>query len=138
MYFFIIKIWFGILRHTFLILKKWTVSHVSIFHPSLHGKEYFDTRLKGWGPIWHSWKVMDQFDTKAKGWGLKRYLNLFFFFLVFMWIHYYTTLFYTIHNLTLDVLSLIRVFTFFDCNGDNNIFSIFLIFFWQNFPLRQE
>jgi hypothetical protein len=31
----------------FLILKKYTVSHVSIFHPILNGKNHFDTRLKG-------------------------------------------------------------------------------------------
>ena len=59
----------------FLYWKK-TVNHVIIFHLTLNGKDYFDTRLKGWGPIWHNWKVRDQFDTKAKGWGPKRYLNL--------------------------------------------------------------
>ena len=36
----------------------------------------FDTKVKGWGPIWHSRKVMDQFDTKVKGWRPKQYLNL--------------------------------------------------------------
>ena len=71
----IIKIWVGIPRQTFLILKK-IINHVSIFHPTLNGKYHFDTRLKGWGLIRHSWKIRDQFDTKAKGWGLKRYLNL--------------------------------------------------------------
>ena len=56
--------------------KKKTVSHINIFHPTFNSKDHFDTRLKGWGPIWHSWKVRDQFDTKSKGWGPKWYLNL--------------------------------------------------------------
>ena len=39
-------------RHTFLILKKKkkkkkNVSHVSIFHPILNGKDHFDTTFKG-------------------------------------------------------------------------------------------
>ena len=32
--------------------------------------------MKGWGPIWHNWKVRDQFNTKTKSWGPKQYLNL--------------------------------------------------------------
>jgi hypothetical protein len=27
--------------------KKKTVSHIDIFHPTLNGKDHFDTRLKG-------------------------------------------------------------------------------------------
>ena len=53
----------------FLILKKKkkkTVSHVSIFHPTLNDNDHFDTRLKGWGPIWYNWKIKDQFYTNAK------------------------------------------------------------------------
>ena len=65
-----------------LLLKKKKISHVSIFHPTLNGNDHFDTRLKGWGLIWHSWKVMDQFDTKAKGWGQKWYLNLIWSYMV--------------------------------------------------------
>ena len=41
-------------RKTFSILKKKkqkkqkkTVSHISIFHPTLNGNDHFDTRLKG-------------------------------------------------------------------------------------------
>ena len=52
-YFFIIKIWVGMPRQIFLILKT-TVSHISIFHPTLNGVRNILTR---------GWKVEDQFDT---------------------------------------------------------------------------
>jgi hypothetical protein len=32
-------------------IKKKTVSHVSIFHPTFNGKDYFGTRLKDRRPI---------------------------------------------------------------------------------------
>ena len=47
--------------------KKRLVSHVSFFHSTLNDNDHFDTKLKSWGQIWHSWKVRDQFDTKARG-----------------------------------------------------------------------
>jgi hypothetical protein len=33
-------------RQKFLILKK-SVSHISLFYPTLNGKDHFDTKLKG-------------------------------------------------------------------------------------------
>ena len=75
--FFFLKLKYEVACHVryFLYWKK-TVNHVIIFHLTLNGKDYFDTRLKGWGPIWHNWKIRDQFNTKAKCWRPKRYLNL--------------------------------------------------------------
>ena len=68
--FFIFLIWVGMSLRNFLILKKKKkdVRYISLFHPTLYDKNYFDTKLKGWELIWHSWKVRDQFDTRAKGW----------------------------------------------------------------------
>jgi hypothetical protein len=64
-FFFIIKIWIDMSRQTFLILKK-TVSHISNFHPTLNDNDHFDTSLKGWRPIWHSWKVRTNLTQMPK------------------------------------------------------------------------
>ena len=67
--FFFLMMWHDTLVFINILIK--SVSHVSIFHPSLNHNDHFDTMLKGWGPIWHSWKVRDQFNTSAIGWGPK-------------------------------------------------------------------
>ena len=43
--------WHAMSQYLILKKKKKTVSHVSIVHPSLNDKDYFDTRLKNWEPI---------------------------------------------------------------------------------------
>ena len=58
----------------FLLLEKDPLA-MSVFSIQHCCKDHFDTRLKGWWPIWHSWKIRDQLDIKAKSWEPKQYLN---------------------------------------------------------------
>ena len=79
-HFYIIKIWVGMSRQTFLILKK----------KSLTTSAFFIQRLTTRTILIQNWKVEDQFDTvkrlktnfdtNAKCWGPNQYLNLFYIF----------------------------------------------------------
>ena len=41
---------------------------IQLFHQILNDNDYFVTKLKGWGSIWHRRNVKDQFNIRAKGW----------------------------------------------------------------------